>query len=64
MKKLIKGGRVIDPATERDGIYDVLIDGDRILKVAPSIEDPADEVIDASGCLVVPGFIDLHVHLR
>ncbi len=68
MLTLIKNGYVIDPASGREGIYDVLIKGDRIDKVAAGIE--ADEVgddltvIDATGKYVMPGFIDLHVHLR
>lgn len=61
---LIKDGHVIDPLTRKDGQYDVLIDGDKIIKVAEEIEEVADQVIDASGCYVMPGFIDLHVHFR
>ena len=61
---LIKDGHVVDPLTRKDGQYDVLIDGDKIIKVAEEIEEAADQVIDASGCYVMPGFIDLHVHFR
>lgn len=64
MKILIKHGHVIDPLTKRDGWFDVLVDGGRIQKVAEGIMDEADRVIDAAGCYVLPGFIDLHVHLR
>lgn len=64
MKILIKHGRVIDPLTGRDGCFDVLIENGRIRKVAESLEDAAERVIDAAGCYVMPGFIDLHVHLR
>jgi len=64
MKTLIKNGRLIDPGTRRDGMYDVLIDGEMIVRVEENIKVAADQVIDARECFVVPGFIDLHVHLR
>ena len=64
MKILIQNGYVLDPESKREGTYDVLIEGDRIVQVAESIAEKADQVIDASGCYVMPGFIDLHVHLR
>ena len=69
MNILIKNGRLLDPATERDGIFDVLILDGKIAKVAEHID--GDEIaqekprhIDASGYFVMPGLIDLHVHLR
>ena len=66
MKRLLKGGRVVDPANGRDGRFDVLIDGDRIARVAPDV--PADHdvavVYVPSGFIVAPGLIDMHVHLR
>lgn len=64
MTVLIKNGHVLDPLTGRDGICDVLVRGDRITKVAEEISETADRVIDAEGCYVMPGFIDLHVHFR
>ena len=64
MTILIQNGHVIDPLTRKDGCYDVLIENDRIQKVAEKIEKEADRVIDAKGCYVMPGFIDLHVHFR
>ena len=64
MKILIKNGHVIDPLTRKDGLYDVLIEENKISMVAPSIEEEADRVIEAEGCYVMPGFIDMHVHLR
>jgi dihydroorotase len=64
MKTLIKGGRVIDPASVTDKICDVLYEDGVIVKVEENITDSADNVIDASGCFVCPGLIDLHVHLR
>ena len=64
MELLIKNGRVLDPASEKDGIYDVLIGDGVIQKVAEKIEAEGARVIDASGCYVMPGLVDLHVHLR
>ena len=64
MKTLIQNGYVLDPESKREGKLDVLIEDDRIIKVAEQITDHADKVLDASGCYVMPGFIDLHVHLR
>ncbi len=64
MKILIKQGYVLDPATKTEGIRDILIEDDKIAKVTATIEEQADYVIDATGKFVMPGFIDLHVHLR
>jgi dihydroorotase len=65
-KRLLKNGRVVDPANGRDGTFDVLIDGDRILRVARDIAVDADMVVTdiPSGFIVCPGLIDMHVHLR
>lgn len=64
MKILIKNGHVVDPLTGRDGCFDVLVEDDRICKVEEKIEEEVARVIDAGGCYVMPGFIDLHVHFR
>ena len=64
MKTLIQNGYVLDPESKREGKFDVLIEDEKIIKVAEQITDDADKVLDASGCYVMPGFIDLHVHLR
>ena len=64
MKLLIKNGNVIDPATNTDAVLDVLVEDGVIKAVAPSISDDADKVIDASGLVVAPGLIDMHVHFR
>ena len=63
MKTLIKGGRVLDPASGKDGIYNILIE-DGIIVSVDTKEATADEVIDATGCYVMPGLVDLHVHFR
>jgi dihydroorotase len=61
---VLRGGRVLDPATEVDGAYDVVIDDDRISELAPTGTDVAgvDELIDVTGALVTPGLVDLHGH--
>lgn len=72
MSLLIRGGHLVDPAAKRDGKFDVLVQNGVVAKVvaweqdnAPSWQqDEADMVIDADGKYVLPGFIDLHVHLR
>ena len=64
---LLKGGRVIDPATATDGTYDVLIRDGEIEAVEPagSLKPPEGiAVVDVRGCWIVPGLIDPHVHLR
>lgn len=64
MTILIRNGHVVDPLTGRDGRFHVLIEDGRIKKVSEVIDEKTDEVIDAEGCYVMPGLIDLHVHLR
>jgi dihydroorotase len=64
MSIVIKNGRVIDPASQTDRIADVLIVDGRIAGVAPNLSSPRAEIFDASGLIVAPGFIDMHVHLR
>src|SRR2546430_57581 len=72
---VISGGRVIDPGTApgtaspsgRDGIADVVISDGKIVAVGPGAASRApsgSRVIDATGLIVAPGFVDLHVHLR
>ena len=64
MKLLIKQGRILDPATGTDGIYDMLIEDGKIKEVSENVRSTADATVNAAGCFVMPGFIDLHVHLR
>ena len=63
---VIKGGRIIDPLTSRDEITDIYIVNDEIktIDVGLAQQIPDVEIIDATGLIVVPGFIDLHVHFR
>ena len=60
---LIRGGRVIDPASRLDAVRDVAITGSRIAAVGQNISGAAADTIDASGKLVVPGLIDIHTHV-
>src|SRR4051794_39776188 len=66
MKRLLKGGRVVDPVNGRDGGFDILIDGDRIARIGTDLAAGDDtQVITIAGDLVItPGLIDMHVHLR
>jgi dihydroorotase len=63
-KLLITGGRVIDPANQVDMVADVLLADGAVAKVGPNLKDAADRRLDASGKIVSPGLIDLHVHFR
>ena len=66
MKRLLKGGRVVDPANGRDGAFDILIDNDRIARVERDL--PAEAGVTVvhipAGLVLCPGLIDMHVHLR
>jgi dihydroorotase len=64
MSIVIKNGRVIDPASQTDRVADVLIVEGKVAGVAPGLSAPGAQVFDASGMVVAPGFIDMHVHLR
>jgi dihydroorotase len=60
----IRGGRILDPAAERDEPGDVLIEDGVIVAVGAELDVSDAEVIDAKGAWIAPGFIDLHTHLR
>ncbi|MGB3860538.1 MAG: dihydroorotase [Candidatus Aminicenantaceae bacterium] len=64
MKLLIKNGRVVDPESQTDDKLDILIDNGRIADINKNIKTEAQRSIDATGLIVAPGFIDMHVHLR
>ncbi len=57
---MLRGGRVVDATGDR--VADVLVEDDRITEVGDGLR--ADRELDASGCVVAPGLVDLHVHLR
>lgn len=62
---MLRGGRVLDPASGTDQIADVLIDGEQIVAVGKDLEvDDSIEVVDCTDRWVTPGFVDLHTHLR
>ncbi len=61
---LLRKGRVVDPSTNRDGIFDVLIKNGKIHAIEAVIAPNGATVVDVSGKIVCPGFIDMHVHLR
>ena len=64
MPLLIKKGRLINPATNYDAVVDILIEGGKIKKIAPKINQSGAELLDATNKVVVPGLIDMHTHLR
>jgi dihydroorotase len=64
MKLLIKGGRVVDPATDTDKVCDVAVAAGRIVSLGDATNFTASKVIDASGCIVAPGLVDLSARLR
>lgn len=61
---MIKNGRVVDPATVTDDKRDLLIDKGKIVDIKRTIETKVQKIIDATGLIVAPGFIDMHVHFR
>ncbi|HEL2734766.1 TPA: dihydroorotase [Streptococcus suis] len=61
---LVKNGRVLDPQSGLDKVCDILMDGSKIVKIAESISEDVEQVIDATGLVVAPGLVDVHVHFR
>jgi len=61
---LLENGRVVDPANGLDGNMDVLVANGTIVEIGPDIAADGSETLDATGCIVTPGFVDMHVHLR
>jgi len=64
LKLLLKKGRVLDPAQKLDSVLDVLLVSGKIAEIKSDLQTTADKIIEAKGLIIVPGFIDLHVHLR
>ncbi|MBM7635999.1 dihydroorotase [Streptococcus saliviloxodontae] len=64
MTLLIKNGRVIDPKSGFDQQADILVEDNKIVKIADTIDAKVDQEIDATGLVVAPGLVDIHVHFR
>jgi dihydroorotase len=65
VKLLLKGGRVVDPAADRDGEFDLLIEDGAVARIGKALPVDGAEVLEMRrGWIVAPGFIDVHVHLR
>lgn len=64
MKLIIRSGLIVDPSQSIESVGDLLITDGTITDIAPRIEAPDALILDAEGCIVAPGFIDLHTHLR
>ena len=64
MALLLKNAHVVDPTSGLDGVLDVLVTGDRIEQVGEGLSAPDAETVDLSGKYLVPGLVDIHVHLR
>ncbi len=64
MVRIIKNGRVLDPANRLDKVCDILIEDGKIAKVGADLSAAGAEIFDAAGKVVTPGLIDMHVHLR
>ena len=69
MKRLLRGGRIVDPANGRDGMFDLLLEDGRIARVGTDL--PVEHVENGTvvvdipkGLVICPGLIDMHVHLR
>jgi len=61
---LLENGRVVDPANGLDGDLDVLVADGTIVEIGPDITADGADTLDVAGCIVTPGFVDMHVHLR
>lgn len=63
-KLLLRNGRVIDPASNRDEVADVLLSDGIVAEIGRDLDRTGAEVLDVTDRIVAPGFIDMHVHLR
>ena len=64
MKLLLRGGRVLDPASGTDRVLDLLMEKGKVARLESKIDVSGVKTIDASGLVVCPGFLDMHVHFR
>jgi dihydroorotase len=63
-KVLFRGARLVDPASGRDGVTDVLVEDSLVAEVGAGLEKNRADVLDCDGLVLAPGFVDLHAHLR
>src|SRR5580692_7107158 len=63
-KLIIRNGRAMDPASQLDAVRDIAIENGRIAAIGQNLDIPGTTELDATGLIVAPGFIDMHVHLR
>ncbi|MCM8783838.1 MAG: dihydroorotase [Candidatus Omnitrophica bacterium] len=61
---LIKGGYIVDPGNGREGVFDILVEKGKIVKIEKNIKDEGHKLIDAGGKFILPGLVDMHCHLR
>jgi dihydroorotase len=64
MRVLVRGGRIVDPSLGIDALRDLAIENGFIAEIGERLEPAGARIVDARGCIVAPGFIDMHVHLR
>jgi dihydroorotase len=64
MQLIIRQGRIVDPSQKLNKVMDIGVEDGRVVEIAPKIGKKARKEIDARGLVVMPGFIDMHVHLR
>lgn len=64
MRLAIRHGRIVDPSQKLDSVADILIDNGKVVEIGSSLGGDGMRVIDAAGCLVLPGLVDMHCHLR
>ena len=64
MQLILRQGRIVDPSQKLNTVADLGIEDGRVVEIAPKIGTKGKKEIDARGLLVLPGFIDMHVHLR
>ncbi len=64
MKLLFQGGRIVDPSQDLDGRADLLVENGTVARIGKIARNKSWEVVDASGLILAPGFVDMHVHLR
>ena len=63
-KLMVRGGRLVDPRNNQDGVADLIFEDGRVVEVGAGLSAPKGaQVIDASGYLVIPGLVDSHTHV-